>query len=251
MTEASSGRVSRTRTGRRATLHVSQWLAIISGALLVSGLVFIVLYASSTSGAHLRYAGVGLLTALAAFVTGCLFGFLFGIPRAVSSGALRHASAQPTTVTDTKTDTTQTQTTTVPAVVAAEVGLGGHPGPTDAAPQQAVPAAVATPVPEVEATPAGPTPVPLNFEPSSNLAEISDWLTKLLLGAGLVSLTKLGTPISSLIDGVARGLVSDPNTTGGAAQALAGAVLILYSVLGFLDGYVVTTLWYGRRMNKL
>lgn len=41
---------------------------------------------------------------------------------------------------------------------------------------------------------------------------MSDWLTKLLLGAGLVQLTHLG--------------------------------------LGFLVGYVTTTLWYGRNVSK-
>jgi hypothetical protein len=35
---------------------------------------------------------------------------------------------------------------------------------------------------------------------------VSDWLTKLLLGAGLVQLTRLGAPISQLIDSVAAGL---------------------------------------------
>ena len=40
------------------------------------------------------------------------------------------------------------------------------------------------------------------FSPSTNLAEISDWLTKLLLGAGLVSLSRLGGPIGRLIDDV-------------------------------------------------
>ena len=71
---------------RMPRLHVSQWLAIISGGLLLAGLLCIVLYASSTAGPHLRYVGVGLLVAFAAFVSGCLFGFLFGIPKVVSSG---------------------------------------------------------------------------------------------------------------------------------------------------------------------
>jgi hypothetical protein len=70
-------------------LKVSGWLSSISGLMVLGGLVLITLYATATPGPAIRYIGVGMLVALAAFVTGCLFGFLFGIPRVVSSGELR------------------------------------------------------------------------------------------------------------------------------------------------------------------
>jgi hypothetical protein len=95
---------------------------------------------------------------------------------------------------------------------------------------------------------------PVNqFTPSTNLAEISDWLTKLLLGAGLVELTRLGHPLSSLIDAVARGLQGVPagGAVSGTPVVAAASILVLYVVLGFLDGYVLTTLWYGKYLQRL
>ena len=91
------------------------------------------------------------------------------------------------------------------------------------------------------------------FSPSSNLAEISDWLTKLLLGAGLVSLSRLGGPIGRLIDNVAGGLhgVTSDEAIIQAAKVTAGAIMIAFAVLGLLVGYIVTSTWYERRLQKI
>lgn len=88
--------------------------------------------------------------------------------------------------------------------------------------------------------------------PSTNLAEISDWLTKLLLGAGLVSLTRLGRPLSQLIDNVARGLGGGTASGGVTASAvvIAGTILITYVILGFLGGYLTTAFFYGRVLQR-
>ncbi len=90
------------------------------------------------------------------------------------------------------------------------------------------------------------------FSPSTNLAEISDWLTKLLLGAGLVSLSRLGGPIGRLIDNVAGGLhgVTVNPAIIQAAKVTAGAIMIAFAVLGLLVGYIVTSTWYERRLEK-
>jgi hypothetical protein len=167
--------------------HRGTWLGILALGLPLSGLVWILGYAMATPGKHTTYLGVGMLTSLSAFVIGCLAGFLFGIPKVVSSGQAR------------------LQTSTDP-----------------------------------------------RYAPSSNLAEVSDWLTKLLLGAGLVSLTKLGAPIGSLIDAVARGLVGATIAQGGlgSARVLAGSILFAYAAIGFLDGYVITTMWYQKKLSQ-
>jgi hypothetical protein len=94
------------------------------------------------------------------------------------------------------------------------------------------------------------------YLPSANLPEVSDWLTKLLLGAGLVQLTHLGRPIGALIDSVASGLY-DPGTTSatamvpGSAKVLAGSILFGYLGIGMLSGYVATAIWYLRKLNGL
>jgi len=87
----------------------------------------------------------------------------------------------------------------------------------------------------------------------SNLAEVSDWLTKLLLGAGLVDLTHLGGPIASLIDRVAVGL-QNPAAAGQAtldAKVMAGLIILGYTVLGLLEAYVVTSVWYPKKLAAL
>ena len=122
--------------------HTTTWLAFLALWVPAFGAVWVVVYAFATPGSHWAYVAVGMLTSIAALVIGYLVGFLFGIPRVVSSGALRHGT-----------------------------------GTSD-------------------------------YTPSSNLAEVSDWLTKLLLGAGLVQLTRLGVPISGLIDNIAAGSTS-------------------------------------------
>lgn len=161
--------------------HTSTWLAALALWVPAFGAMWILIYAFTTPGAHWSYASIGLLTSLAALVTGYLAGFLFGIPRVVSSGALRHATNE--------------------------------------------------------------------YTPSSNLAEVSDWLTKLLLGAGLVQLTRLGPPVAHLIDNIAAGLHSTAASASGAKVA-AGAILFGYTITGILVGYVMTTLWYQRKITN-
>lgn len=178
---------------------VTGWLALLSGALALAGSVVIVVYCLATEGPHLRYLAVALTTAMASFLVGCLAGFLFGIPRVVSTGALR---------------------------LARDGKVSDDPNPD---------------------APTG------QFTPSTNLSEISDWLTKLLLGAGLVQLGNLGRPAGAFVREIAQGIstTSSGAPVSAGATAMAGAILVLYLVLGFLDGYVVTTLWYGRRLSEL
>lgn len=163
------------------------WLSLLFLALPAFGSIWIWVYAFATKGSHWSYVGVGMLTAFAAFLAGCLAGFLFGIPRAVSSGELRHQ-------------------------------------PGSAA-----------------------------YTPSSNLAEVSDWLTKLLLGAGLVELTRLGAPLSKLINNVAASLqiTAAGEAPGQAAKIMAGVILIGFTVIGLLGGYIATTLWYQKKLANL
>lgn len=86
---------------------------------------------------------------------------------------------------------------------------------------------------------------------SSNLAEISDWLTKLVLGAGLVELTRLGGPVARLIDNVAAGLHSSGASAASVqtAKVMAGAIIFGYVIMGLLDGYIVTTTWYQAKVD--
>jgi len=74
-----------------------------------------------------------------------------------------------------------------------------------------------------------------------------------LLGAGLVSLSHLGGPVGKLINDVAGGLhgaTSDPSVIQ-AAKVIAGSVMIGFTVLGILGGYIITSTWYQKKINEL
>jgi hypothetical protein len=187
--------------------HTTPYLASGSLLLFTVGFIFIGFYVSSNGGKSLGNMAVGWLTACAAFAAGGLVGLVVGIPRFVSSGALRH----------------DVETGNVPAMKADQAG----PAQSNAD----------------QASQNGASSV----APSSNLAEISDWLTKLLLGAGLVELTRLGRPLGTLIDDVAAGLGSATSS----GRVVAAAILITYVTLGFIDVYIVTTLWYGKHLQEL
>jgi len=73
----------------------------------------------------------------------------------------------------------------------------------------------------------------------TNLVEIADWLTKIILGAGLVQLTRLPGPIWKLANTMALGVVEDPAVeTPNPAVAL--ATMGFFSTCGLLYGYLWT-----------
>lgn len=218
---------------RRASGGSTTWLATFCGGIAASGSVIIVIYGLASGDNRAEAISTGLLTALASYLTGFLLGFLFGIPRYVSSGEFRLSQKPSVPVAP--------RGGTVPSSSTAQVASGGTvtAAPDQPSDQENVGAADSTGRPSSA------------FTPSTNLAEVSDWLTKLLLGAGLVQLTHLGAPVASLINSVAAGI--EGGTTAepsGSATVLAGAILITYAVLGFLVGYVLTTLWYGNRLAQ-
>ena len=195
---------------------------IVIVGMFALGAILVILYVVSTVGPHLRYISVGLFTACAAFLIGTVVGLVLAIPRVVSSGEYRY---QPT---PSGTNRLSDQEPDDPD--SAEVRPTKSTGEPSRAQAQAGGA---------------------RFLPSTNLAEISDWLTKLLLGAGLVELTRLGQPIGALIDNVARGLGGGTASGGVTESAVvtAGAILITYVALGFLGGYLTTSFWYAKGLH--
>jgi hypothetical protein len=80
---------------------------------------------------------------------------------------------------------------------------------------------------------------------SNNLEQVSDWLTKLLIGAGLVQLGHIGRWLGNLINGLATALSGGVEPVPpAAAKVFAGSLLGFNAALGFLFGYIVTTTWY-------
>lgn len=236
-TQAQTAPVRAVRTGPAAA--TAGILGVTSLVLFLSGFVFVGFYVYSFPGQHLRFLGTGFLTGCAAFVVGCLAGLVVGIPRFVSSGAMRQ---------DMEARRVAARAT------AAMVSPAATPQPSDPADDAADTADAAATLPLSHAPHDPPEPVSssqLTF--STNLAEISDWLTKLLLGAGLVELTRLGRPLSTLVNAVARALQDIPDSVKPTQTSVvvASGLLAMYLVLGFLDGYVLTNVWYARYLERL
>lgn len=74
---------------------------------------------------------------------------------------------------------------------------------------------------------------------NTNLEEISDWLTKVLVGATLTQLGKIPTLIAAAAVFIA------PGVGGAVPQTIAGAIVVYFSTLGFLTGYVVTRMFFS------
>jgi hypothetical protein len=78
------------------------------------------------------------------------------------------------------------------------------------------------------------------YQPSTNLEQISDWLTKILIGVGLVELRELGSGLDQIGQAVAKSIGS-----GTGSAVLTQIVLVCFLIVGFLVSYLWTRLHYG------
>lgn len=73
------------------------------------------------------------------------------------------------------------------------------------------------------------------YTANTNLEQISDWLTKILVGVGLTQIPAIGEAAGKLI-----GNAADALGAGQGSQTLAAAILSYFLVSGFLASYLVT-----------
>ena len=73
------------------------------------------------------------------------------------------------------------------------------------------------------------------YRSNSNLEEISDWLTKILVGIGLVQLGHLTNSLHRLINYISPSL-----DRGAGSEGYALALIVLFSTSGFLSVYIIT-----------
>jgi hypothetical protein len=71
---------------------------------------------------------------------------------------------------------------------------------------------------------------------NSNLAKVSDWLTTLLIGAGLVELGSFGPAFAKLNASLAEGIASQAPVER--VQVLVGGTIIYWVVVGFIAGWL-------------
>jgi hypothetical protein len=72
---------------------------------------------------------------------------------------------------------------------------------------------------------------------NTNLEEISDWLTKILVGLGLTELRKVPDLVGTFAKQLSAGLGGATETT------FASAVIVYFSIVGFAGGYLLTRLF--------
>jgi len=90
--------------------------------------------------------------------------------------------------------------------------------------------------PSANATPVGAAPgAAPRYAVNTNLEEISDWLTKIIVGVGLIQLGQISEVLGRLVDSLASGLGGQPSS-----RLVAGAELVFFGTWGFLLGYLLT-----------
>lgn len=80
---------------------------------------------------------------------------------------------------------------------------------------------------------------------NTNLEQISDWLTKTIVGVSLVEFHKLPPYLGKVSTFVAAGLDGDPETT----KAIALVIMVYFASTGFLVGYLWTRIYLTRAFN--
>ena len=85
----------------------------------------------------------------------------------------------------------------------------------------------------------------VRFQDNTNLEQISDWLTKILVGVGLTQLTNIPSTLEKYATGIAPAL-------GGfsGSSAFIIAIFIFFSVDGFLIGYLWTRVYFAGELEQ-
>lgn len=77
---------------------------------------------------------------------------------------------------------------------------------------------------------------------NTNIEQISDWLTKIIVGLGLVNLGKLPDYLHSAASSLSKAIGS----YGNGPHAFASALIIYFLLVGFIAGYLLTRLYISR-----
>jgi hypothetical protein len=197
--------------------------SVVPAALIMNIVIFItsgfVVISFWTSGSGRQWAS-GIIWSAACLLLGGFSGFLFGIPRFRSEGKTKLSSVPPT-------------------VPAAAGGL-------------AAPAVQA--VPQMPVVPHASTAT----NDQSPIEQIADWLTKTIVGVALVNLEKLPTLLTRWASYVAGG-IADPAAAAavcadksgcGITPSFALGVIIYFTIVGFLSGYLLTQVFLQKYVNK-
>jgi uncharacterized membrane protein len=86
------------------------------------------------------------------------------------------------------------------------------------------------------------------YKPNTNIEKLSDWLTKIVVGVGLVEFHQLGPTIEWLSGIYAKGVVLSSDQTGTIqqAKALAAGIIVYFFVTGMIQGFLLTRMFLSR-----
>ncbi|NBW11457.1 MAG: hypothetical protein EBR82_25845 [Caulobacteraceae bacterium] len=180
-------------------------LGILAQVLAASIFCVFLAAVAAALGGVVGAVAVCVVILLAAFAVGALLGFIFGVPRAVTDPSLAEA------------------------VVAAPAKLDAPPAFSEVSPPRPAPAAVSR----------------RRLQSNTNLEKISDWLTTLLIGAGLVQLHAVGGALYGFQIFLSATFEKFVPISAQAAGlfAIIGSVLLVFGLCtGFLFMYLSTRL---------
>jgi hypothetical protein len=228
----------------------------------VGGLVIV----SFANPANPRQWAATIMWALACLAIGAIGGFLFGIPRSRRESRLSVGiSKPPNSVTVNPTPPNPTPPNTAPANPQSPDNAGkpdpavvaGATAPPDVAvPSPAVPPAGDLPIPVPPSTgdsggdqPAGDPSIQDNAaggDPSP-IEQISDWLTKIIVGLGLANVKELPGQLDRWAQYVAISIGAQPEGSG---ASLALGMILYFLILGFMACYILTQIFLRNLINK-
>jgi hypothetical protein len=200
---------------RENRVRVMVLRSIITG--LTAGCTGIILYALQAPSWFQFFSiiGVACLIAVAAFFSGGLLGFLFGVPHAQDASS---------------------QSSTKPHDTGAATRNAA--GSTQNQPVDTTPDSVSQP-----STRKSSEQSKVSYHGNTNLEQISDWLCKILVGAGLTQITTFPPVLKRYALFFAPGLGNFSNS-----QVFSMGLLIFFTVSGFLVGYLWTRLHLGQAL---
>ncbi len=203
-------------------------------------------------------------TSIAAFGAslgaGGVLGFLFGVPSTsktpvniTSSGnvAVGTGNNSPTVSADVVDQTgTPIEPPDRPPAEASGASSSLTVSPAPSVAPSTASASAPPPPPDQDPQP----PVTLSRPSVSNLEQVADWVTKLLLGGGLTQMQRIPPKVWQWARVVALGIIGDDPKINDrlilAQQSFAAGLLVYAFILGFFSGYLITKLQLGKAIAE-
>jgi hypothetical protein len=161
----------------------------------------------------LAMVGAGGLLAIASMMSGALLGFIFGIPRFLREKQTNQTQAQPSSPNGAQV----VPGSTVPATSTANTPTAGQNERSQ-------------------------------FQSNTNLEEISDWLTKIIVGLGLTKLASIPSYVKRLTWFVSHSIGEGHHEFN---ENVAFSLMTAFSICGFFMGYLMTRLFLQQAFDRV